>query len=73
MPGSGSVARSSPGLLTLDQGKPLAAEAYDEVDELAAYFVMAGEDAKRLQGALPPSVSPVRRILSARVPLGVIG
>jgi acyl-CoA reductase-like NAD-dependent aldehyde dehydrogenase len=59
-------------LLTLDQGKPLAAEAYDEVDELAGYFVMAGEDAKRLQGALPPSVSPVRRILAARVPLGVV-
>ena len=58
--------------LTLDQGKPLAGEAYDEVDELAAYFVMAGEDAKRLQGALPPSVSAGRRILAARVPLGVI-
>src|SRR5690349_7920969 len=36
--------------LTLDQGKPLAAEAYDEVDELAVYFTMAGEDAKRLAG-----------------------
>ena len=28
--------------LTEDQGKPLAAEAYDEVDELAEYFRMAG-------------------------------
>ena len=37
-------------VLTLDQGKPLAAEAYDEVDELASYFLMAGEDAKRLDG-----------------------
>jgi len=60
-------------VLTLDQGKPLAAEAYDEVDELASYFLMAGEDAKRLDGSLPPSVSAGRRILAARVPLGVVG
>ena len=59
-------------VLTLDQGKPLA-EAYDEVDELAAYFLMAGEDAKRLNGSLPPSVSAGRRILAGRVPLGVVG
>jgi acyl-CoA reductase-like NAD-dependent aldehyde dehydrogenase len=60
-------------VLTLDQGKPLAAEAYDEVDELAAYFRMAGEDAKRLDGSMPASVSADRRILAARVPLGVVG
>ena len=60
-------------VLTLDQGKPLAAEAYDEVDELAAYFLMAGEDAKRFDGSLPSSVSAGRRILAARVPLGVVG
>jgi acyl-CoA reductase-like NAD-dependent aldehyde dehydrogenase len=60
-------------MLTLDQGKPLAAEAYDEVDELALYFLMAGEDAKRLDGALPASVSAGRRILTTRVPLGVVG
>ena len=59
--------------LTLDQGKPLAAEAYDEVDELAGYFAMAGEDAKRRAGGLPASVSAGRRILVHRVPLGVIG
>jgi acyl-CoA reductase-like NAD-dependent aldehyde dehydrogenase len=59
-------------VLTLDQGKPLAAEAYDEVDELAAYFLMAGEDAKRLDGSMPPSVSAGRRILAGRVPLGVV-
>jgi acyl-CoA reductase-like NAD-dependent aldehyde dehydrogenase len=47
-------------VLTLDQGKPLAAEAYDEVDELAAYFRMAGEDAKRLDRSMPPSVSAGR-------------
>lgn len=59
--------------LTQDQGKPLVAEAYDEVDELAVYFTMAGEDAKRMQGALPGSVSAERRVLTMRVPLGVIG
>src|SRR5947209_10500725 len=32
--------------LTLDQGKPLRAEAYDEVDELVEYWRSAAEDAK---------------------------
>jgi acyl-CoA reductase-like NAD-dependent aldehyde dehydrogenase len=59
--------------LTQDQGKPLMAEAFDEVDELAEYFRMAGEDAKRRAGGLPESVSAGRRILVGRVPLGVIG
>jgi succinate-semialdehyde dehydrogenase/glutarate-semialdehyde dehydrogenase len=59
--------------VTEDQGKPLVAEAYDEVDELAVYFTMAGEDAKRLEGAIPPSVSAARRALTLRVPLGVVG
>ena len=58
--------------LTEDQGKPLAAEAYDEVDELAEYFRMAGEDAKRREGGLPASTSAGRRILATRVPLGVV-
>ncbi len=44
--------------LTLDQGKPLHAEAYDEVDELVEYWRMAAEDAKRLGGELPNSFSP---------------
>ena len=60
-------------VLTLDQGKPLAAEAYDEVDELAEYFRMAAADARRLDGAAPPSTSAGRRVLTARVPLGVVG
>ncbi len=59
--------------LTEDQGKPLVAEAYDEVDELAEYFRMAGEDAKRLDGAAPASTSARRRVLTARAPLGVVG
>lgn len=59
-------------VLTEDQGKPLVAEAYDEVDELAEYFRMAGEDAKRLDGAAPASTSAGRRVLTTRVPLGVV-
>jgi acyl-CoA reductase-like NAD-dependent aldehyde dehydrogenase len=59
--------------LAQDQGKPLVAEAYDEVDELAVYFTMAGEDAKRMAGSLPASSSATRRVLTARVPLGVVG
>ncbi len=59
--------------LSEDQGKPLLAEAYPEVDELHEYFHMAGEDAKRLDGSLPPSTSADARVLVSRVPLGVVG
>jgi succinate-semialdehyde dehydrogenase/glutarate-semialdehyde dehydrogenase len=59
--------------LSLDQGKPLHAEAYDEVDELAAYFRMAAADATRLDGLMPPSVDAAKRVLVYRVPLGVVG
>jgi acyl-CoA reductase-like NAD-dependent aldehyde dehydrogenase len=59
--------------LTLDQGKPLRAEAHDEVEELAAYFDMAAADATRLEGLMPPSVDGDKRILVYRVPRGVVG
>jgi succinate-semialdehyde dehydrogenase/glutarate-semialdehyde dehydrogenase len=59
--------------LSLDQGKPLHAEAYDEVDELAAYFRMAAADATRLEGLMPPSVDSSKRVLVYRVALGVVG
>jgi succinate-semialdehyde dehydrogenase/glutarate-semialdehyde dehydrogenase len=59
--------------LTLDQGKPLHVEAYDEVDELVEYFRNAAADATRLEGALPPSVDASKRVLSYRVPRGVVG
>jgi acyl-CoA reductase-like NAD-dependent aldehyde dehydrogenase len=59
--------------LTQDQGKPLVAEAYDEVGELAAYFTMAAGDGTRLAGEIPPSVSADRKVLATRVPLGVVG
>src|SRR5688572_28145328 len=59
--------------LSLDQGKPLHAEALDEVDELAAYFRMAAADATRLDGLMPPSIDARKRVLVYRVPLGVVG
>ena len=59
--------------VTEDQGKPLAREAYDEVDELVDYLMMAGEEAKRMEGSIPSSLSDTRRALTLRVPLGVVG
>jgi len=58
--------------LTLDQGKPLRAEAYGEVDELVEYWRMAAADATRLHGTMPPSVDASKRILGYRVPRGVV-
>jgi len=59
--------------LTLDQGKPLMAEAYGEVDELLVYFRMAAAEATRLDGLMPPSVDANKRVLAYRVPRGVVG
>jgi acyl-CoA reductase-like NAD-dependent aldehyde dehydrogenase len=59
-------------VLSLDQGKPLHAEAHDEVDELKEYWRMAAEDAKRLPGELPASVSPGARVMLMRRPRGVV-
>ena len=59
--------------LTEDQGKPLHAEAYGEVDELVLYFRMAAADATRIEGLIPPSVDPQKRVLIYRVPKGVVG
>ncbi len=59
--------------LTLDQGKPLRAEAFGEVDELIEYWRMAAEDAKRLGGELPNSFSPGKRVMLMRRPRGVVG
>jgi acyl-CoA reductase-like NAD-dependent aldehyde dehydrogenase len=60
-------------VLTLDQGKPLHAEAYGEVEELVLYFRMAAADATRIEGLIPPSVDPAKRVLVYRVPKGVVG
>ena len=59
--------------LTLDQGKPLRAEAYDEVDELEDYWRTAAAEATRVEGLMPPSVEAANRVLVYRVPRGVVG
>jgi succinate-semialdehyde dehydrogenase/glutarate-semialdehyde dehydrogenase len=58
--------------LTLDQGKPLHAEAYDEVDDLVAMWRGAAEDGIRLEGAIPPSAGPGKRVMVVRRPLGPV-
>jgi succinate-semialdehyde dehydrogenase/glutarate-semialdehyde dehydrogenase len=60
-------------MLTVDQGKPLMAEAYGEVEELIVYFRMAAAEATRLDGLMPPSVDADKRVLAYRVPRGVVG
>jgi succinate-semialdehyde dehydrogenase/glutarate-semialdehyde dehydrogenase len=66
---AGELAR----VLTLDQGKPLKAEAEGEVGELVEFWRMAAEDGKRLEGTIPESAAPGRRVLLLRRPLGVVG
>jgi acyl-CoA reductase-like NAD-dependent aldehyde dehydrogenase len=58
--------------LTLDQGKPLHSESYDEVDELVAMWRAAAEDGVRLEGSIPPSSSPGKRVLLMRRALGPV-
>jgi succinate-semialdehyde dehydrogenase/glutarate-semialdehyde dehydrogenase len=60
-------------MLTLDQGKPLKAEAEGEVGELVEFFRMAAEDGKRIKGTIPESAAPGRRVLLLRRPLGTVG
>ncbi len=59
--------------LTLDQGKPLKAEARDEVGELISYFDMAATDATRLEGLIPPSLDAGKRVFLYRVSRGAVG
>jgi acyl-CoA reductase-like NAD-dependent aldehyde dehydrogenase len=59
--------------LALDQGKPMRAEAFDEVEELIAYFDMAAADAVRVEGLIPPSAVEGNRVFVSRVPRGVAG
>jgi succinate-semialdehyde dehydrogenase/glutarate-semialdehyde dehydrogenase len=56
---------------TLDQGKPLA-ESFDEVDELVAMWRGAAEDGIRLEGTIPPSSNPGKRVLVMRRPVGPV-
>ena len=58
-------------LLSLEQGKPLG-EAASEVAFAADLFRNAGEDVRRLDTAIVPSVDPAKRILTIRQPHGVV-
>src|SRR6478735_8210335 len=58
--------------LTLDQGKPLHAEAYDEVDELVAMWRGAAEDGIRLEGSIVPSSYAGHRVFLIRRALGPV-
>jgi succinate-semialdehyde dehydrogenase/glutarate-semialdehyde dehydrogenase len=58
--------------LTLDQGKPLYAESYAEVDELIAMWRGAAEDGIRIEGAIPASFTPGTRVLLLRRPKGPV-
>jgi succinate-semialdehyde dehydrogenase/glutarate-semialdehyde dehydrogenase len=58
--------------LSLEQGKPYQ-EAVDEVAFAARLFRDAGENVKRLETGIIPSIDPGKRILTIRQPHGVLG
>ncbi len=58
-------------ILTLEQGKPYAAESVDDIAESGDYFQIAAEDVKRLSGELIPTTERHRRMFTVRRPVGV--
>src|SRR6266566_3062611 len=56
---------------TFTADSPATGEAI--VEELVQYWRNAAEDGKRLEGRLPNSISPGKRVLLVRRPRGVIG
>jgi acyl-CoA reductase-like NAD-dependent aldehyde dehydrogenase len=57
--------------LSLEQGKPYR-EAVDEIAFAAELFRDAGENVKRLETGILPSIDPGKRILTIRQPHGVV-
>src|SRR5881392_1306856 len=57
--------------LSLEQGKPYAAEALGDIDETAENFRIAAEDVKRMETSIVPSQDVGKRILTFRKPNGV--
>ena len=57
--------------LSLEQGKPYAAEALGDIDETAENFRIAAEDVKRMESAIIPSRDVNKRILTFHAPNGV--
>jgi succinate-semialdehyde dehydrogenase/glutarate-semialdehyde dehydrogenase len=60
-------------ILSLEQGKPWKTEAVAEVDSLIQYLELSGAQATALEGMMPPSADPDKRILVYRRPRGVVG
>jgi succinate-semialdehyde dehydrogenase/glutarate-semialdehyde dehydrogenase len=58
-------------ILTLEQGKPLAEEAIDDIAESGDYFQIAAEDVKRLSGDFIPTTERTRRMFTVHRPVGV--
>src|ERR1700750_919429 len=57
--------------LSLEKGKPYAAEALGDIDETAENFRIAAEDVKRMETSIIPSQDVGKRILTFRKPNGV--
>jgi acyl-CoA reductase-like NAD-dependent aldehyde dehydrogenase len=58
-------------ILTLEQGKPYAAESIDDIEESGDYFQIAAEDVKRLSGEFIPTTERNRRMFTVHRPVGV--
>lgn len=57
--------------LARESGKPLHAEAADELVESAEIFRLAAEEVKRLSSEVLPSADPAKRVFTFRKPNGV--
>jgi acyl-CoA reductase-like NAD-dependent aldehyde dehydrogenase len=57
--------------LSRESGKPLVAEAVDELVESAEIFRLAAEEVKRLETQVLPSADPAKRVFTFRKPNGV--
>jgi acyl-CoA reductase-like NAD-dependent aldehyde dehydrogenase len=57
--------------LARESGKPLKAEAVDELVESAEIFRLAAEEVKRLSTEVLPSADPAKRVFTFRKPNGV--
>lgn len=59
-------------LITLENGKPLA-DSLGEVKYGASFLEWFAEESPRLNGSLIPSMSPDKRIMAYRKPIGPVG
>jgi succinate-semialdehyde dehydrogenase/glutarate-semialdehyde dehydrogenase len=57
--------------LSRESGKPLVAEAIDELVESAQIFRLAAEEVKRIETQVLPSADPAKRVFTFRKPNGV--